>query len=307
MVLALALSVSPAAAAGIGIQLLDVPTTARLDPRARLYIIDHVPPGTVLRRRIEISNTTGSTADVAVYPAAAAIQHGAFLGAPGRTRNELSTWTSVSRRSLRMRANGHATVVVRVSVPGDAAPGERYGVVWAQVSSRAASGEGLTQVSRVGIRMYLSVGPGGPPAADFTIDSLTALRSADGRPMVLARVRNTGGRALDMHGSLRLRNGPGGLRAGPFPADLGVALAIGRTEHVTTVLDRRLPKGPWAARLVLRSGLLSRDAAATITFPDESAPSSGSSLGLLALIGGLLAAGVGLLVAVRARRRRVRA
>jgi hypothetical protein len=123
----------------------------------------------------------------------------------------------------------------------------------------------------VGIRLYLSVGPGGPPAANFTIESLTAKRSPDGRPMVLATVHNTGGRALDMNGTLQLLDGPGGLSAGPFPATLGITLAIGDTEPVSIALDKRLPAGPWDARITLHSGLLERSAQAAITFPDAGA------------------------------------
>src|SRR6185503_8677363 len=125
--------------------------------------------------------------------------------------------------------------------------------------------------SRVGIRLYLSVGPGGPPAANFTIDSLTAKRSPDGRPVVLANVHNTGGRALDMNGTLELLGGPGGLSAGPFSATLGVTLAIGDTEPVTIALDKQLPSGPWDSQLRLRSGLIERIARATITYPDAGA------------------------------------
>jgi hypothetical protein len=84
------------------------------------------------------------------------------------------------------------TADVTIATPGDAAPGEQYGVVWAEARS-APSGQGVIQVSRVGIRPYISVGPGGAPAPDFTIESLTAERSPDGRPMVLASVHNTGG------------------------------------------------------------------------------------------------------------------
>jgi hypothetical protein len=135
----------------------------------------------------------------------------------------------------------------------------------------------VTQVNRVGIRLYLSIGPGGPPAADFTIDSLTAIRSPEGVPMVLASVHNTGGRALDMSGTLELTAGPGGLSAGPFPADLGITLGVGDTEPVTIPLDKQLPAGPWDARITLRSGLLERRAEATITFPDAGAAPSVST------------------------------
>jgi hypothetical protein len=159
------------------------------------------------------------------------------------------------------------TATVSITVPRDAAPGERYGVVWAEVRSAPTADAGLVQVSRVGIRLYISVGPGGPPAADFTIESLTAERTSDGRPLVRATVHNTGGRALDMYGTLRLSSGPGGLSAGPFPVTLGITLAIGETERVTTALDPQLPAGPWDARITLHSGLVERTARGTITFP----------------------------------------
>jgi hypothetical protein len=115
--------------------------------------------------------------------------------------------------------------------------------------------------------MYLSVGDGGEPASDFTIDSLQASRSADDTPVVLARVHNTGGRALDISGSLNLDNGPGGLRAGPFEAKLGTTLGIGQSEPVTVPLDKQVPDGPWDAKITLRSGLIERSAQATISFP----------------------------------------
>ena len=288
------------AANGLGLQLLDAPVGARDDPRARLYIVDHVAPGTVARRRIKITNTTTSAIEVALYPAAATIRRGAFLGAAGHARNALSTWTSVGPRTTEVPANGATTATVRIAVPRDAAPKERYGVVWAEARAAAPGGRGITLVSRVGIRIYLSVGPGGAPAADFTIDALTAARTPDGRPAVLAKAHNTGGRALDVSGTLRLVAGPGGLTAGPFDASLGTTLAIGDTEPIMIALDKRVPAGPWGARVTLRSGLLKRSARATITFPGET-ESSGPPVTAIA-IGLLLALVIAATVAAVRRR-----
>lgn len=84
-----------------------------------------------------------------------------------------------------------------------------------------------------------------------------------------------------------------------------MSVAIGDTESVRIVLDKRLPAGPWHARVNLRSGLLSRNAAATITFPAAEASSSWPGLviiGLLGLVGVLLAVTT-LLIARRRRRR----
>ncbi len=158
-----------------------------------------------------------------------------------------------------------------IAVPRDASPGEQYGVVWAEARSARPGGQGITQVSRVGIRLYLSVGPGGPPPSKFTIESLTAGRTSDGQPMVVATVHNTGGRALDMYGILQLTGGPGGLSAGPFPANLGVTLAIGDTEPIKIILDKRLPAGPWNAKVTLHSGLITNSTRAIISFPQARA------------------------------------
>lgn len=255
-------------AVGLGLRLLDAPSGAANDPRAQLYIVDHLAPGTLIQRRVEVSNGTASSTPVVLYSAAATIADGAFLGAPGDTPNDLSTWTSVNPGTSTVPAGGNVTATVTIAVPADAAPGEQYGVVWAEASSGPTNGGGVTQVSRVGIRLYLSVGPGGAPAANFTVDSLTAKRTADGRPSVIASVHNNGGRALDMFGTLELSGGPGGLSAGPFPASLGTTVAIGATESVMIVLDKQVPAGPWEAGITLHSGLLERRAQATITFPD---------------------------------------
>jgi hypothetical protein len=91
---------------------------------------------------------------------------------------------------------------------------------------------------------------------------------------VTAQVHNTGGRALDMTGSLKLSAGPGGLSAGPFPARLGTTLAPGQTEPVTVLLDKSVPNGPWTARIDLQSGLLKRAAEGTILFPTAAGTTS---------------------------------
>lgn len=102
------------------------------------------------------------------------------------------------------------------------------------------------------------------PVSDFRVESLHATRGRDGRPVVLAQVRNTGARALDLRRALSA--GPGGLAAGPFPATLGATLNPGDASPVSIVLDKAIAGGPWTATLTLRSGLLERRAEATITF-----------------------------------------
>lgn len=271
-------SAQPRPAQGVGIRLLDAPTNRRDDPRARLYIVDHLAPGTTIRRRLEVSNNTPRSQRVQLYAAGAAIRAGSFIGLDGRTPNELSQWTSVDPAAVELPPGGRAPATATIAVPAAASGGERYAAIWAELppAGPGPGGAGVTLVNRVGVRVYLSVGGGAEPASDFSIDALAAARAADGTPLVRARVTNTGQRALDMSGELRLEAGPGGLSAGPFPARLGTTLAVGGSDQVEVPLDKQIPAGPWEARISLTSGRVEREATARITFPSDSASSARS-------------------------------
>jgi hypothetical protein len=250
---------------GIAIRIVDVPADSRNDPLAFSYIVNRLVPGTTVQRRIEVGNSTRSMKAVAVYSAAASLHKGQFTFAPSHNKNELSGWTSVNQGVLRLEPGTKAFETVTIRVPKDASSGERYGVIWAEVST---SGAGRVKLAnRVGIRMYVSVGPGGAPPSNFAIRSLVARRSASGQPLVVAKIRNSGQRTIAISGYLTLSNGPGGVRAGPFPVKLVVPLPPGVSRSVTVRLDRRLPRGPWRAELRLRGRSLQRVGVTTITFP----------------------------------------
>lgn len=257
---------------GLTIQLREAPTDRRDDPRARIYIIDHLQPGAEVERRIAVTNNTAGPLQVALYSAGAEVRDGAFSPLDGRTTNPLSTWTTVTPGSARLAPRETVEALVRLKVPVDAQDGEQYAAVWAETATPGANG--INRIDRVGLRLYVSVGTGKEPVSDFVIDNLIASRDDSGNPVVEATVTNTGGRALDMSGQLTLSDGPGGLSAGPFPAELGTTLGIGQSQPVTVVLDKALPAGPWKARIDLQSGLLKRAAEATITFPEEAGQKS---------------------------------
>jgi hypothetical protein len=288
-----------AGSGGIGVRLI-VPAGLRNDPRSS-YIVERLAPGTSIRRRVEIINSTRSTENVAVYPAAASLQQGRFGFAPSHGRNELSSWTSISRDVLRLSPGTSTFETVTINVPKEASSGTRYAVIWAEVSAPTTGGIAL--VNRVGIRIYLTIGP----PSNFAIGPLTAERSATGEPLVVAAIRNRGQRKLDIIGTLTLSNGPGGLRAGPTPVKLAAGLAPGDSQPLTVRLDKQLPRGPWRAQLQLRSGLLHRTAVATITFPRIAAAGSRRLTHVEILLGLLAVATFALLLLRRGvlRRRRL--
>ena len=253
---------------GVGIGLLEVPRALIGDPRARSYIIDRVSPGARFSRRIKVCNGTDARATIGVYPDAASISGGSFTLGDGRAVNELSSWLTVSPPALDLPAHASGTATVTVAVPVDATAGERYAAVVVQGPPQPSGGIAVT--SRVGLRVYLSVGTGGLPPNDFRIDTLQAARRADGRPLVLARIRNTGPRALELSGDLSLAEPATRLTAGPFAASLGTTLAPGDTEPVTVVLPAAITGGPWTATLTARSGTLTRRAEGVLSFPDRS-------------------------------------
>ncbi|HEV7722461.1 MAG TPA: hypothetical protein VGO60_14305 [Iamia sp.] len=260
----------------IGIRLLDAPTDRADDPRARTYIVDHLPPGATISRRIEVVNDDDEARELAVYPAAATIADGQMRFAPEREGNELTEWVSVDRGTVDLEPGGRREVTVSIDVPVDAAPGERYGVVWAEAMSGPPTAGQVTTVNRVGVRIYLSVGGDNEPASDFAIGTLEGRRDENGAASIVATVENTGGRALDLAGELSLRDGPGGLSAGPFPTEGTTTLGIDQTGTIIVPLEEAVPAGRWRADLVVRSGRVEREASATITIPDEPDTSGGA-------------------------------
>jgi hypothetical protein len=251
----------------VGVRLVDIPADSSDDPRAHQYIVDSLMPGTTIKRRIEVSNTTKETVKVSTYAAAASIEKGSFVGAKERTANDLSTWTSLSEGALEVQGHSTADDTVTIKVPKDAAPGESYAIVWAEVST--SGGSGVKLVNRVGIRVYLDVRGNNPAVSSFTVDSMTAARDADGKPVVLAQVHNTGGRAIDLRGTLNLASVAGALKAGPYDAKLGTTVAPGKSEAITVEPKDELADGPWTANLELTSGLLKESSQAEITFPSK--------------------------------------
>jgi len=252
-----------------GIRLMDAPVSRRNDPRAHYQIVDHLRPGATIRRRIQVSNDSAAPLRIAMGVSPAEIRENRFTVTDGAAANELPGWISFDPGSFEVPPYGRTVVRATIRVPDSAPEGERYGVIWAETGAPASGAHNVGVVARVGIRVYLDIGPGGEPPSDFRIERLIPARTDDGRPQVLALVRNTGERALEMSGSLTLSNGPGGLRAGPFTAAPGTALAPGDQAQVRVVLDRRLPAGPWGVRLELASGRIRRTATATLTFPDD--------------------------------------
>ena len=145
--------------------------------------------------------------------------------------------------------------------------GNRYGVIWAAVSSPTQAGSNVTLVNRVGVRMYTSIGSGCHCPLELLRYRLARraleLWSTLGRSQGPQQRRNDAGHRWHLG---TLYEGPGGLRSGPYVAKLAANLAPGASEAVTTKLQTDLPLGPWRADFGLESGFVQRSDVATITF-----------------------------------------
>ena len=259
---------APGAQEEFGVRLVDVPVSEADNPRAYRYIIGYLPTETVIHRRILIMNDESRAARFSVYPDAAHIANGLFIGDTGATRNELTTWISVQHQTVVLAPGASAMDMVTVKVPRGATRGEHYGVIWVQQTAKPSKhgGFGLTEISRVGVRMYLAVGRGGTPPTSFDIDSITGGRQLSGQPVITAHVTNTGGRAIDLNGSVQLTGGPGDTSSAAFPAQKTVTLAPGQSWNVTFAAPKSLPSGSWHATVSLASGMTTATGTATVRF-----------------------------------------
>lgn len=288
----------------VGIRLVDAPVSRRDDNRAHRYIIDHIKPGQEIRRRIAVTNLSDRRHRVQLYPAAAAVHKDGFAFAHGRTGNELTRWVRLEHSELVLEPDETAKVWTEITVAQDATGGEHYGVIWAEISPQRDPTQQVHHVARAGVRIYLSVGPGGEPRSDFRIEDLTGARARNGVPVVTARVKNTGGRALDLTGKLTLSHGPGGVSAGPFHVKAGT-VGPGRRTLTKATLDPRLPDGEWTAQLTLASGLVTREKSGRITIgPAKPAPRSGGDTRMAMLTVGSLVSVAATAVLAYAYRRR---
>ena len=260
----------PQADPGVGVRLLEAPEDRRDDPRARRYIVDHLSPGATITRSFEVSNGTDRRVTIPLYPVAASLQDDQFVPAGGRASNELTTWMRIDPSEVTLDPNGRATATVTISVPEDVEAGERYGVVMAELPPPPPEpGQTIAVVSRAGLRVYLSVGPGAEPPTAFRLVTFAPMLDDDGTPAVTIESCNSGGRALDLTGELQLTDGPGGTSAGPFATEGATTLAPSECGTVPITLRDGLPRGPWKATVTLRSGRREQQAEATITFPTE--------------------------------------
>ena len=275
-----AASVTPAAVAAaatqpkpgpterFGVRLVDVPVSEKGNPRALQYIIDYLPTGTTIHRRILVINSETRTAHFTVYADAAQISNGQFTGETGATPSELTGWISVQHSAMTLAPGASEMDTITIQVRQGATRGEHYGVIWVQQTAdlHAASGVSVNEVTRAGIRIYLAVGTGGAPPTAFAITSITGSRSALGQPSLVVRADDTGGRAVDLSGTVLLTGGPGGSTAGPFPDKRGVTLAPGQSGDMSFAPPKSLPDGPWQAKVTVVSGITAVTSTQTVQF-----------------------------------------
>jgi hypothetical protein len=291
-----------------GTRLVDVPVSGANNPRALRYIIDYLPAGTTIHRRILVKNNETRTVRFTAYADAAQISHDEFTGDAGATRSELTSWTSVQHRVLVLAPGASEMDLVTIKVPRGATRGEHYGVIWVQQMAdvRGANGFGVNEITRVGIRIYLAVGRGGAPPTIFAITSIAGHRSAKGQPSLVVHVDNTGGRAVDLDGSARLTDGPGGSSAGSFASQQIITLAPGQSGNMSFAPPKSLPDGPWRAKVTVVSGITTSVAAGTVRF--GALTGTRVHLGLLAwsgiALGGIVL--IGALAAILVRRHALR-
>ncbi|AOX66286.1 hypothetical protein BJK06_11440 [Curtobacterium sp. BH-2-1-1] len=295
---------------GIGVQLLPGAEATDRSPTSR-YIRDTLRPGQTVERTIRVTNASDTERAVSMTTTAAGITDGAFRidTAP---RSELTDWIGLDPASVDVPARSSALVRVRIAVPPDATGGERYAVVWAATASERPDGTGLRMVSRVGVRSYVAVS--GPAAlrTAFRVSEPRVGPSGDERT-VLADVRNTGERAVDLTGTLVLADGPAGAVLPSITGDRPRTLAPGQRAALTFTVPAAVAPGTWLARIAVTDGVTTERTAGSIALPSASpraatridrASGSHPSVGLVPVLLVLLVLASATVTALALRRRR---
>ncbi len=272
------------------------------DPRERISIVASLRPGAALTRTVTVVNGTARGQHVELYPAAATIVSGTFLGSPERTPNDVTTWTTLSPSTVDLGPGASRPVQVTIRPPVRAAEGEQYAMVWADTTA-----PGSDELTRAGVRMYLDIGHTPTPASDFAIGRIAPGPYVAGRPTVVVDVTDTGDRAVDIDGTVKLTEGPDGLSTAAIPISRPVTLAPHGAGQVTAVLDPYPPNGDWTAVVSLNRGLVGHEQTAPVTITGS--PAIGQRLpltvpALIAWVGAtVLVLAFVALVLRRARRR----
>ena len=246
----------------MSIGLSDVGPTRTADPRHVHYIIDAVTRGNTLEREVVVTNATVNDLSIEVYVGDAAVRGRRFAFDDELRPGGVASWSRVAPSSLVLAAGASATAVVAITPPLDAAPGEHYGVIWAQLPARGDA----SVVNRVGVRMYLALGNGTVPPSDLSIDAITPSRDELGGAQLAVNVTNIGGRALDVAGTVELRSREGSRLSAEL--DPGTVIPPGDSGEATARFAD-VDDGPWEATAVVRANGVERQAAGTITFPTD--------------------------------------
>jgi hypothetical protein len=135
----------------------------------------------------------------------------------------------------------------------------------------------------------------------------TASKAANGTHLISVPIDNTGGRAVDVRGSVSLSSGPGGLQAGPFNPQAMDTLAPGQTHPVIFALSSKLPDGPWQATFTFKSDLITKTEKVTLNLASHTATTAKSHkpFPIIPVIGGIglfLIIAIGAMLLVRHRR-----
>lgn len=257
----------PAAAAAeqpaaIGISLVDGPTDDR-GGLAQDRISHVIPAGESAQWTVEVANTGSQPVTASVYAGAASLEGGQLRPAADDQEGELVTWLTTDPAEPEVPAGGTVEVEVDLDVPDDATDGDHAAIIWAAASS-GHSEAGIEQVNRIGIRALITVADG-QPAASFEIEQIRAEAAADGTgDQVVVDVTNTGGRMLEVGGTLNLTDGPGGVSASEMPLP-PTTIRTGATAPVAVPVDSDLPAGEWTASAEVVGDRLSDRASATVT------------------------------------------
>lgn len=174
-------------------------------------------PGAASEQTAVVSNRSDKRMTFKIYPADALTtdQGGFALRTPDEPQSGIGRWASLPIETVTLNPGRQKEVTFRVTVPGDATPGDYAGGIIIEAPPRqGAPGEvgdqtavQLNVVERVGVRVYLKVS--GTAKADLSAGELTSTDTGDAVVFTLP-ITNTGNVILQPTVTATLRARVGG-------------------------------------------------------------------------------------------------
>lgn len=183
------------------------------------FVYDNVKPGTILRDKVNIFNSTDEKLELVVYPVDA---HNAEDGgyAPDNDdapKTDVGSWITLAEENIALAPGTKKTIDFTIAVPARVGVGDHAGTILVRrknpipITQTDLLGSqiqtGVQLVARVGERVYISIV--GEKIKKLQFEKIEFKKDASGKPFFYFTLSNQGNVRLNTNGTIEIYNAAG--------------------------------------------------------------------------------------------------